>query len=89
MHTDEYEISLSRELAVCEHYVTKYRRITAALEARHRMSAAEFLGGGTHAAPPEGDRTEWLQAHESLLRWSATRDEYRALLDAMKQSAPA
>jgi len=29
MHTDEYEISLGRELAVCEQYVRKYQKLIA------------------------------------------------------------
>ncbi|MHB8844797.1 MAG: hypothetical protein ACYC7L_08595 [Nitrospirota bacterium] len=74
MHTDEFEISLGRELAVCEQYVRKYRKLIAGMEQRR---------GG----PGAGDRA-WMQARESLRSWSDTRDEYARLLAAMRQSAP-
>ena len=89
MHTDEYEISLWRELKICEGYVREARVVLDRMEARHGMSTAAFLA---HGAGPttamDSDRNAWQRAHESLLRWSRTRDEYRILLDTMRQSAP-
>jgi hypothetical protein len=89
MHTDEYEIALSRELAVCEQYVRQSSRVLAVMERRHGMTTAAFLArSGSGAIAPRDDLLEWLQASESLARWSASRDEYARLLGAMKQSSP-
>jgi hypothetical protein len=74
MHTDEYEISLARELAVCEQYVRKFQKLLAELKREP---------GGSPSSSVERE-----QAQASLLRWSRTRDEYARLLAAMRQSAP-
>ncbi len=73
MHTDEFEISLGRELAVCEQYVRKYRKIIADLEGRE----------GSEAASSRSRE----QAEAELRHWSATRDEYARLLREMRISS--
>ena len=72
MHTDEYEISLGRELAVCEQYVRKYRRMIEDLERRKAPASA---------GPGEGE-----QVQAELRHWSAARDEYARLLREMRIS---
>ncbi len=87
MHTDEYEISLSRELAVCEQYVRTYGKIVAGMEQHHGMTTEDFLKlGDRDVLSGRGSFQEWKQAHESFLRWSAARDEYARLLKQMKIS---
>ena len=88
MHTDEYEISLARELAVCERYVRASREFLRRMEARHGMSTDELLARRRTVSLPAGVLRDWRDAHEMHRRWSTTRDEYRALLGGMKQSAP-
>ncbi len=89
MHTDEYEISLSRELGVCQGYVKRYRKVLDGLEARHGVRTDEVLGPGRDHGllSAAGELREWQQAFEALQRWSAARDEYGRLLGAMRQSA--
>ncbi len=70
MHTDEYEISLGRELAVCEQYVQKYRKIIAGMEQQPAP-----VGSGA-----------WEQAYAELRHWTVTRDEYERLLREMRIS---
>ena len=72
MHTDEYEISLGRELAVCEQYVRKYLKLIADMEGPRRSFS-----------PGSRDRE---QAQAELRHWSATRDEYARLLREMRIS---
>jgi hypothetical protein len=70
MPYDEYEISLGRELELCEQYVRKYERIAAcqgAFPATESSSARE-------------------QAVESLRLWSGARDEYARLLKQLQTS---
>ena len=89
MHTDEYEIALSREVDVCKGQVRKYQRLLAAMEARHGMTTTAFLDrtrqGGLPASP---DLKGWHEGIEALQRWSEKRVEYERLLDVMKISAP-
>lgn len=85
MHTDEYEISLFRELAVCEQYVRNYGKIMRGMEQQHGMSTADFLKLRDRDPRASKDiRLEWEEAHESLLRWSAARDEYARLLRQLR-----
>jgi hypothetical protein len=89
MHTDEYEISLSREVGVCSGLMRKYQRLLAVMEARHSMTTADFmdqsrLGG----LPATADFTAWRDGVDALRHWSSTRDEYERLLSIMKISAP-
>jgi hypothetical protein len=88
VHTDEYEISLSREVGVCDSAIRKCRRILGSMEARHGMTTAEFLErvrlGRLPATP---DFTEWQKSIKKLRYWTETRSEYQGLLDIMKVSA--
>ncbi len=88
MHTDEYEISLSREVGVCDSAIRKCRRILDSMEARHGMTTEEFLErvrlGRLPAIP---DFNEWQKSIEKLRYWTETRGEYHRLLDFMKVSA--
>jgi hypothetical protein len=88
MHIDEYEISLSRELGVCEGYVKKYRKELDSLEARHGMATELFVEHARNGAlAVTADIVEWQQAFAAWQRWSAARDEYGRLLGVMRQSA--
>ncbi|MDA8100800.1 MAG: hypothetical protein M0042_14380 [Nitrospiraceae bacterium] len=89
MHTDEYEISLWRELKVCEGYIRTYRRRLEGLEQQHGMTTKELLARMSGCSVPKtGDLGEWMEAHEALERWTATASEYGRLLGGMKQSSP-
>ena len=66
MDTDEYEISLSRELAVCRHEVRKLERALLRLEGRNSG---------------EGDLSTLREAQRALLEgWRKREREYQALL---------
>ena len=88
MHTDEYEIALSREVDVCRSKVRKYGDLLAAMEARHGMTTQAFqerMGRGE--LPANSDLKEWQEGIEGLERWSEKRIEYERLLNVMKISA--
>ena len=88
MHTDEYEIALSREVDVCKGQIRKYERLLAALEARHGMTTAAFLGRMHQGEVPANlDHKDWHDSIEALRRWSEKRVEYERLLGVMKISA--
>ena len=86
MHTDEYEISLSRELDVCDGRIREIRRFLAVIEKRYspdtEMFVQEFRDGRLtgHA----DDFTLWIDNHEALKRWEALKRQYEGLLKRMK-----
>jgi len=87
VHTDEYEISLSRELGVCNGIITKYQKLLLRMERRHSMTTEVFLERcRQNEIPASGGCMEWLEANEELQRWTATRAEYEQLLNLMKVS---
>jgi hypothetical protein len=88
LHTDEYEIALSREVSVCNGHVRKYQRLLKEMEARHNMTSTAFLDGARLSEPrANSDFEKWHEGIEGLRRWSEKRDEYERLLDLMKISA--
>lgn len=87
VHTDEYEISLSRELGVCNGIIAKYQKRLLRMEKRHGMTTEVFLDRCRQNEIPEShDFSQWLQASEELQCWLATRAEYEQLLTLMKIS---
>ena len=88
MHTDEYEIALSREVDVCRSKVRKYADLLAAMEVRHNMTTPAFQERmRLNELPPNADHKGWQEGIEALQRWSEKRSEYERLLNVMKISA--
>lgn len=85
MHLDEYEISLARELGLCNKFVVKCQRLLSGMETRHGMTTEIFLHRwrqGTLSASREFRK--WRDGVEGLRRWSDARNEYERLLKIMK-----
>ncbi len=86
MHTDEYEISIGREIAFCRRMV---RQLKDSLERREKQ------GGMTTAALlqalEEGCLSErhpirvWKQEYQELQYWQKTLAEYEQALESLKQ----
>jgi hypothetical protein len=88
LHTDEYEISLSREIVVCNGFIKSYQRRLSTMEGRHGMTTEEFLDYYLRGKLITSSTYEkWLSYYEELKHWVATRDEYEQLLHIMKISA--
>jgi hypothetical protein len=88
LHTDEYEIALSREVGVCNGFIRKYQRLLTMMEARHSMTTVMFMDRNHRGdLPTTRDFTAWREGVDGLRHWSATKDEYERLLGIMKISA--
>ena len=86
MHTDEYEISLSRELNVCEKKVAKIKKTLLSLESKYNIkpeSLADEIPGDNLSAQDAG-LIAWMKESEALRKWEALRDQYAELLKRMK-----
>ena len=81
MNTDEYQISLAREITVCENFIAKSAREIDRLEKQHNMTTAEF----TRTAPEQSgvdsaNRRRWLQEYETLRTWQQRLRDYEEAL---------
>jgi hypothetical protein len=85
MHTDEYEISLGREITFCR---KKVRRLQDALEKRERqwgMTTAAFLQAQEEGClSGEHPTQDWKQEFHDLCYWQKTLAEYEAVLESLK-----
>jgi len=89
MHTDEYEISLAREINVCERVVKETRK---KLALRRQRFGTDYPRAVQAAA--EGSLTidqvelaAWREDFEALPQWEQRLDQYREALAVMRISA--
>jgi predicted mannosyl-3-phosphoglycerate phosphatase (HAD superfamily) len=86
VHTDEYEISLARELQACEKMIETIRKSLLRLERKYKVTTEDLVrrleGGATTGYG--NDLISWMKEHEALKKWEASRDQYAELLRRMK-----
>jgi len=87
MHTDEYEISLLKEVAVCNSYILALRNTLQQLEKRYNLTSDALMKGNDHVAAPVNsrDRVDWLDACHALESWEKRKAEYEELHSQMKK----
>jgi hypothetical protein len=77
MHTDEYEISLGREIALCRKRVRQLKDSLARREKQCGMTTEAFLktleGGGLSEQPA---MQSWNQEYQELQYWQKMLTEY-------------
>jgi hypothetical protein len=83
MHTDEYEISLGREIVLCRKMV---RQLQASLERREQHCGMgtegflEALQGGCLAGEHQG----WSREYQELQTWQKRLAAYEEALESLK-----
>lgn len=84
LNTDEYTISISREIVVCQNMITAAARRLEKFEKQHGFTTAELLVG--HDEPADGsERITWLETHAGLLAWRQRLQEYEEAYSALKK----
>jgi hypothetical protein len=89
MHTDEYEISLAREINVCQRVVNQTRRNLARRKARFGIDyprAVQAADEGSLVVDPK-ELAAWRDDFEALPQWEQRLDQYRQALAVMRISA--
>ena len=89
MHTDEYEISLAREINHCQQVVNKIERAVEKNHKRYGMdctAAAQAVTEGRLTMTPK-EMTGWQEDVEALPGWQQRLKEYREALSVMRISA--
>ncbi len=85
MHTDEYEISLGREIALCRKMVKRLQDSLARREKQCGMTTAAFLKaleGGALAEQPS--LQSWNQEYQELQYWQKMLTEYEEARESLK-----
>jgi hypothetical protein len=89
MHTDEFEISLHRELKVCGGTIQRIKKTLELLESKHGKTTEafikEFESGKLDSDTAKKDEyTAWADTYESLKRWQSLERQYQHQLGTMK-----
>ncbi len=86
MHTDEYEISISREISFCRKRVRQLKDALDRREKQYGMTTAAFLqaleeGRLSDQLPIQG----WKQEYQDLQYWQKVLTDYEGALDSLKR----
>lgn len=86
MHTDEYEISLSRELAVCKSTIKRIKEFFAIMERKHNKTTAQFVEeyDSGKLSEHKDDFEAWRNNYESLKSWEELERQYQEIYVRMK-----
>ena len=89
MHTDEFEISLSRELKVCENTIKRIKKTLGLMEQKHHKTTEAFIeeyrSGKLDADTENGDDYRaWENTYESLRKWQDLERQYQEQYVKMK-----
>jgi len=85
MHTDEYEISLARELKVCESAIRKATRFLASMNSKYDLETASFIEKyNAGALGTSRDFDAWADSYHALKEWEERRGQYEELFRTMK-----
>ena len=86
MHTDEYEISLGREITFCRKRVKQLKESLARREKHCGMSTEAFLQalkeGCLSAQHPV---QSWNQEYQELQYWKKVLTEYQEVLESLQR----
>lgn len=90
MHTDEFEISLSRELGVCKNTIFRIKKTLGILERKHNKTTEvfieELLSGKLSPDHPDykDDYAAWRNSYDSLKQWEKLEQQYHEAFRMMK-----
>ena len=91
MHTDEFEISLFRELKVCSNTIQRIKKTLGLLERKHKKTTATFIeeypnGKLSSDTDNKSDYAAWWSSYESLKQWQDLERQYQEQFRTMKIS---
>lgn len=90
MHTDEYEISLAREINVCKGVIKQTEKQLTRRQQRFGMDlpqAQKAAAAGLQAIDGK-ELVDWQEDVEALRQWQQRLEQYREALAVMRVSAP-
>jgi hypothetical protein len=85
LHTDEYEISLGREIALCRKMLRKLQEALNRRERQYGMTTAAFLQSLEGTDPADRISLEsWKQEYQELQNWQRRLSAYEEVLESLK-----
>jgi hypothetical protein len=87
MHTDEYEISIGREISLCRKVIGRQEKALLTREKKFKMTTEAFLRTLDQdlQAEKNPDFEMWLKDHEELKIWKQRLKEYEQALEILKK----
>jgi hypothetical protein len=86
MHTDEYEISIGREISLCRRISERLRNAIMDKEKKYGMTTEAFLQlqEQSQSAVQNRDFQSWRKDHLELKSWQQRLSEYEKALQMIK-----
>jgi hypothetical protein len=85
MHTDEYEISVGREITLCRKFVERLKHSLGEREKRYKMTTESFLQTLEQGHISEqGDFRSWHEEYHQLRYWQKMLSDYEEALRSLK-----
>jgi hypothetical protein len=86
MHTDEYGISMSREISLCRNRVRQLKKSLERREQQYGMTTAAFLQALEEGSlSPQHPIKSWNQEYQALQYWQKRLREYEEALESLKR----
>lgn len=88
MHTDEYEISIAREIIVCRRFTAKLEKRLEKRSERYGVSDPDQIAAGAGQKKPSvRELKQWREDIEALAIWAQRLKEYEQAFRMMRTSA--
>jgi ABC-type bacteriocin/lantibiotic exporter with double-glycine peptidase domain len=85
VHTDEYEISIGREIAFCRKMVRRLKDSLERREKQYGMTTEAFLQALEERCLSEQQPMQsWNQEYQELQSWQKRLTEYEKALESLK-----
>jgi hypothetical protein len=85
VHTDEYEISIGREITLCRKFVKQLRHSLHRRENQYGMTTEAFLQALEQGQLCEqGHFRTWRQEYQDLQYWQKVLNDYEEALRSLK-----
>jgi hypothetical protein len=87
MHTDEYEISLGREISLCRRVIGQLKKALLTREKKFGITTEAFLQTLEQdlQAEKNPDFEKWLKDHKELKIWEQRLKEYAQAFESLKR----
>jgi hypothetical protein len=86
MHTDEYEISIAREITVCKRFTAKLRKRVDAHAERFGASNPDEFEARNNQTGKKKELKQWREDMEALAIWTQRLEEYEEAFRIMRTS---
>lgn len=86
LQTDEYCISISREITVCKNMIDRQKKELVQFEKQYGMSTEQLIAGERPETGDEArDLEEWRNGYEGLRAWQQRLREYEEAYNELRR----